>query len=783
MVSEHLDSAGTLLWDAPPGDWTILRIGHTSTGHTNYIGGGGKGLECDKFDPKIVKFQFDQWFGTAYERIESASDVLKIFHVDSWECGSQNWSPVFREEFENRRGYDLYNYLPVISGLPVENIQTSERFLLDVRNTIAELISDNFFGSLYDLAKAKGCEFSAESVAPVMVSDGMLHFKHVDLPMGEFWFNSPTHDKPMDIRDAISAAHIYNKPIVQAESFTTLCMDWNEHPGMLKTTGDRNFAIGINRIVFHVFAHNPWLDRKPGMTLSGVGLYFQRDQTWWDASKEWIAYLQRCQTLLQQGQAVVDIAVFTGEEIPRRSLTPERLAGILPGLMGEDFIEQEKIRLENAGIPMHEKPKGIVNTKNTFDIYHWPDPLRGYKYDSFNGDALLRLAKVKDGKIILPGGMSYEVLVIPGTRKMDPNFSMSLEVAEKIKELIENGATVIFGEIPDQNLSLIVTDKESELLQSAFSELLEGEFDSLLTTNGTIRFKSIGKGKLIPGPYRAETFDGITVSRDFLAYDHKGDLCTDISWTHRRQGNADIYFLSSQSPATKEITVSIRTMGKHPEIFDPVSNELYKAKTWSMETGRTDIPLKVDANGSLFIILQAAAKKTREDSGSNFPETSISQEISGPWKVQFNIKNGGPHQPVRFNELADWTNSNNDSIRYYSGTAGYTSIFYFDGPIDAENKYWIDLGEVNNVAEITVNGKDCGVAWTYPFRKNISDVLVQGENGITIKVTNTWHNRIIYDHELPEEERVTWTTAPFRLNGEPTAPAGLLGPVLILNEK
>ncbi|MDQ7949622.1 MAG: glycosyl hydrolase, partial [Pedobacter sp.] len=289
-LSAKLRADGQLDWTPPPGNWTILRIGHTSTGHTNATGGGGMGLECDKFSPTAVKLQFEHWYGAALKVAgpEMANSVLHTFHVDSWECGSQNWSTNFEAEFLKRRGYSLRPYLPIMTGLPITSAATSENFLYDVRKTISELVVDQFYTTLAALAKEKGVTFTAESIAPTMLSDGLLHYKTVDVPMGEFWLNSPTHDKPNDMLDAISGAHIYGKNIVQAEAFTTVRMDWNEHPGNMKTLMDRNFALGINKMVFHVFAHNPWMDQKPGMTLGGVGLYFQRDQTWWKQGKAWV---------------------------------------------------------------------------------------------------------------------------------------------------------------------------------------------------------------------------------------------------------------------------------------------------------------------------------------------------------------------------------------------------------------------------------------------------------------------------------------------------------------
>jgi hypothetical protein len=284
-LTSRVNAAGKLVWDAPPGRWTILRIGHTPTGHRNETGGGGKGLECDKFNPAAARVQFDGWFGETIRQVgpKLAGRVLKVFHVDSWEAGSQNWSPVFRDEFVKRRGYDPTLYLPAFAGIPVGSAEISERFLFDVRQTIADLTAENFFGTMAKLAHKHGCEFSAESVAPTMMSDGMRHFGNVDVPMGEFWLRSPTHDKPNDMADAISGAHVYGKNIVQAEAFTELRLQWDEQPAMLKALGDHNFCLGINRFVLHVFMHNPWMNRLPGMTLGGVELFFnatRRGGTW-----------------------------------------------------------------------------------------------------------------------------------------------------------------------------------------------------------------------------------------------------------------------------------------------------------------------------------------------------------------------------------------------------------------------------------------------------------------------------------------------------------------------
>ena len=378
------------------GTYRILRMGHTSTGHTNATAGGAKGLECDKFSRQAVEKQVDEWFGQFMKRPHH--EVIKYMHVDSWECGSQNWSRTFADEFARRRGYDILSVLPIMAGVPIFNADLK---LMDVRQTINELINDVFFETLARKAREYGVKLSSESVAPTMVSDGMEHYRVVDMPMGEFWLNSPTHDKPNDMLDAISGAHVYQKNIIQAEGFTEVRGVWDETPASVKALLDRNFALGMNRLFFHVDTHNPWLDKKPGMTLDGIGLFFQRDQTWYPEAKGFVDYITRCQTLLQKGKPVVDIAVLTGETAPVRALTPDKLVPLLPGLFGNERIASEQKRLANVGQPMVESPVGVNHSAGILDMKDWVNPLHGYHYDSMNKDAFMTMP------------FEYKVLVVP----------------------------------------------------------------------------------------------------------------------------------------------------------------------------------------------------------------------------------------------------------------------------------------------------------------------------------------------------------------------------------
>jgi hypothetical protein len=735
-LTGKMDEDGNLDWTAPAGNWVIVRIGHTSTGHTNYTGGAGLGLEVDKFNASAVKLQFDNWFGKAFAKDAAlAKEVLKVFHIDSWECGSQNWGANFANEFKKRRGYDLMPYLLVMAGVPVESAGKSEKVLHDVRTTIAELVNDVFYTTLKKEAHALGCVVSAEAIAPTMVSDGLTHYKHTDLPMGEFWLNSPTHDKPNDMRDAISGAHIYGKKIIQSESFTSVRMNWGEHPGNLKVVGDRNFALGINKMVMHVFTHNPWLDKKPGMTLDGVGLYFQRDQTWFKQSKAWIDYITRCQSLLQMGDPVVDVAVFTGEEIPRRSILPDRLVNVLPGIFGKERVDAEKKRLENKDQPLRQIPDGVNHSANMADPEDWIDPLNGYTYDSFNPDALMMML-VKNGRVILPGGASYGVLVIPGKMLMNPNPTMSAAVQKKLQQLANAGAKMV---VDQQWMKLFAKNKN-----------------------------------VVAAPYMENSFEKLGVKKDVTIEENDEHA---IAWTHRKTKNADIYFLSNQANSTQGFKIKFRVeQYDHVENWNPVTGSIVD---YSLLGKGASFGISMGPGDSYFLVFRKTKETKAEQISDIVRKESELSFNSTAWKIQFDRKAGGPSSPVETNVLKSWITSPDSSVKYYSGTAVYSNAFTW---VDGNKKQVVSLqiDSLYNMATVKINGIDCGTIWTHPYSVNITKAIKQGENKVEIFVTNTWHNRLVGDDVLPQEKRVTWTTAPFRLKGKSLLPAGIVGSVKLV---
>jgi hypothetical protein len=701
---------GQLTCNLPKGHWRILRMGHTSTGMTNATGGGGKGLECDKFSEAAVQKQFDNWFGAAFTKTDStlAHRVLKFMHIDSWECGSQNWSDNFVKEFRIRRGYDLLPYLPLMAGYPIDNVQKSEQVLRDVRTTIAELIDEVFYKVMVKNAKAYGCETTAECVAPTMVSDGLLHFKEVDRPMGEFWLRSPTHDKPNDMLDAISGAHIYGKNIIQAEGFTELRTNWDEDPAMIKPLLDRNFALGLNKLFFHIFVHNPYLDKAPGITLDGMGLYFQRDQTWWKQGKAFVDYVSRCQALLQYGHPVTDIAVFTGEEVPRRALTPNKLIDILPGIIGKERVESEQKRLANVGQPMSEMPAGVNHSDNILKPENWINPLNGYAYDSFNKDALLHLAKTEKGKMVLPGGAEYKVVIFPNQKKY------SKETLSKIEMLKQYG--VVVPELPYVN---------------------------------------------------SDNFSSLGFEPDLI-------VPQNIAWTHRRNKDTDIYFISNQDDFNKTIGASFRIKTGTPQIWNPVNGEISVPAKWQNINGRVDLSLNLNPFESVFIVFGSTAPSNLVTQLQPL-DSYLSTDINFKWNVTF-VKN---NQLVDTSALFDWSKNKNPFIKYYSGTAVYKSSFSWN---DMPGKVLLDLGKVCNLATVRVNGIECGTAWTAPYQVDITKALKKGTNTLEIEVTNTWANAINGSDKGTPPFPGIWTNGKYRMKEDKLLESGLIGPVRIIQK-
>jgi len=539
-LTSRLNADGRLDWEVPPGSWTVLRIGHTSTGAINHPApSSDTGLECDKMNRAAVEAHFAGMMGRIIAAAGPlAGKSLKMVLADSWEAGCQNWTPAMREEFTKRRGYDPTPWLPCLSGRVVGSWEESERFLWDFRRTIADLIAENHYGTFQDLCHKNNMLFTAEApgIGMPTIADQLQCKARTDVPMGEFWMRERVNDS----REPACAAHIGGQNLATAEAFTAGPDDakWTKSPFDHKALGDLQFSRGINRFVFHRYAMQPWKDRVPGMTMGPYGMNFERTNTWWEQAKPWMDYLSRSQALLQAGLFQADILYFYGEGAP--------------------------VTLTNRE----------------------PEIPAGYGYDAIDAEALLKNLNVTDGRLTLPSGMSYRILLLPPTDRLTP------AALRKIKELVAAGATIL-GVRPTKSPSL-TGYPECDVEVATIATELWGE------DNKASGSHPYGKGRVVWGKPIQDLLDDMGLQPDFVA----GSPNAKPVWIHRRAGDADIFFVSNQLRKPSQFDGIFRVSGKVPELWHPDSGATESAPAFSEKDGRTVVPLKFDPAGSVFVIFR-----------------------------------------------------------------------------------------------------------------------------------------------------------------------------------
>jgi hypothetical protein len=358
---------------------------------------------------------------------------------------------------------------------------------------------------------------------------------------------------------------------------------------------------------------------------------------------------------------------------------------------------------------------------------------------------------------------------------------MTPDLATRLRELVEAGATLIVRGRPTHSPSLHGYPTCDRTVRGIASELWPGGRREGVATGPPLR--RVGKGRVLAGPFHEDSFATLGIEPDLVATDRSGQRASGLAWTHRFARGTDLYFLSNQRDEWRDIEVSLRMAGRLPELWDPVSGEIRRVKTWRIESGRTLLPLRLAPSASVFVVLRETTSVRSQAEGANELRLRVVERLEGAWQVSFDRAGGGPERPLVFDRLLSWTERLDPGVRHYSGTATYERDFRWEPPAGGRPRVFLDLGEVANLAEVSVNGTPCGVAWTFPYRVEITEALRSGENRLRVEVTNTWANRLIGDLDLPEGERLAWTTASSTLvEGRPLREAGLLGPVTVVIE-
>jgi hypothetical protein len=766
-LTAKLSKDGVLRWDVPAGRWQILRFGCTigDHSHVSTCSDGWQGYALDVLDAGA----FQRYWDAVVEPLIAdagplAGRTLKYLHTDSWEVEPLNWTPTLRAEFRQRRGYDPLPFYPVLAGRIVDSRPVSNRFLHDFCKTLGDLAIDNHYRLFRDRAHQHGLQIHPESGGPHAVPiDAQRCLGMDDAPMSEFWAWSWTHrigdSNRFFIKQPASAAHTCGHRLVVGEGFTDMGPHWQESLSEnLKPSFDQAACEGLNLLVWHAFVCSPAEMGLPGQQYF-AGTHFNPNTTWWSKSAPFLSYINRCQFLLQQGLFVADACYYYGDHVP-------------------NFAQLKR-----------------------------SDPARvlpGYDYDVATEEALLTRMSVRGGRIVLPDGMSYRVLVLPDRT------SISLPVLRKLKDLVKAGATVI-GPKPTQTHSLTdypQCDAEVARLANELWGTGQGNTgvmesgsdgkDGSQTTSVQERRQANtvpierrpGKGRVIYGKTAREVLGGDGVQPDFdytlrpQPSAHDSQPSTVLDYIHRAAGDADIYFVANRLDRWEEADCTFRVTGKAPELWDPVSGVMRLASVYSQADGRTTLPLQFAPYGSMFVVLRRPlARVASVASGRNFPAFSTPHEITGPWTVQFDPKWGGPESAV-FDQLVSWTRRPEEGIKYFSGTATYRKTFDLPEILrQPGQRLTLDLGDVKNLADVRLNGKKLGILWTVPFRVDMSDAIKPAGNNLEIEVVNFWPNRIIGDQFLAPEKRFTRTNIRKLTKDTRLMDSGLLGPVRVLAEE
>ncbi|NHE58198.1 glycosyl hydrolase [Cyclobacterium plantarum] len=739
----------------PAGSWELLSIFSCNTmQHLVVPSPNSTGLIIDHLSQQATENHFE----ALLSRIDQASTPEKQFKfifIDSYEVWQMmDWTPNFLAEFENRYAYDPRPYIPLLQGFDHSDSLIQVRFESDYRRLVSDLLIENHYAQTVEIAEQRGMQMITEAghgghprVEPLKA------LGHSHIPMGEFW-NRQRH---WVTKEAASAAHIYGKKVVAAESLTGW-NHWQHGPTDFKQLIDIAFCEGLNQVVFHTFSHNPEIAGKPGFVYH-AGEHINVNATWWEMARPFMDYIARSSYMLRQGNYVADVLLYYGDDAPNL-VPPKRLdpnyTPDMPGLFPDYFYDESKC-------PHCGRPRPVN-----------PGKLPGYEYDYINEDVITSRLKTENGALVLPEGQAYKILVLPD--RMD----ISLEVLQRLEQLIFNGA-IVLGRKPERASSLKgypESDKEVKKIADQIWGNSDGE---------KVFSNKYGRGTIYWRKSVREVLDELSILPDMevMGIDNH-DL--HIDFVHRQTTSEDIYFISNSSERQEKISINFRVdESRIPEIWDPVSGLIQRKVSFSKKKDGIMLEMIMDPLASRFVVFRENTSGINDASlhtdlqfgFQEEPEADDSVEamdISTQWTIAFNPEWGGP-ESIQTDSLASWTESESEGVQFYSGTASYSREFTLDEEmVSPQKEAFITFEDIQEMARVFVNGNDCGIVWLPPYTTRITPFLKAGANTITVKVVNTWNNRIVGDVRNPDKISYTRTNANIKFNEDsPLLPSGLMG--------
>lgn len=698
-LTRHLQADGTLDWTVPAGDWVIMRFAAESTRATTKHGRANlMGLECDKMSREAARLQFVSYAGRIIDTLAHIGAKPSGVCMDSHEAGPQNWTPDLPRYFRTHNGYELLHWLPAMRGCTVGDAARTERFLQDLRRTLADAVTENYYGELDRLCRAAGVHFTAQATGNQLSlgADNISAKRLVDKPQGEFWARD-IHGS-FDIVDCASAAHLYGKPIASAEAFTDA--KYSDSPATLKMLADFAYTRLINEFVVCASAYQPALDAVPGNVANGRQYCLNRNNTIWPYSRPFWDYQARCAGLLRHGKPVVDLLVYVGDDPPVKTLA--HLLPVIP---------------------------------------------EGYNYDTTSAGAL-EGARVENAELVLRSGMRYRMLVI------QRNVSSLGALREQVDAWRAAGLPVfeaqgVYDEVPvpfAPDLQFRSGATLTDCVRFGHRRLPDADIYFVYNHSPEAFSQEVALRSPYRQVWRLDPLDGSLTplpARDEASGVRNGLSDTPVG----RNLAGGVQNGLSDTPTGRNVASGVQNgISDTPDGWNGAAG---------VQNGLLYTRLELAPDESVFLVVTdedlAAHSVTRPvipagKADGPAGKSLRSRTLRGAWQVQFDPSRGGPAGPVTFRRLRDWTRSADPRIRYYSGTAVYTKQFRWR-PVARRlaARQYLRLDGLNWIARVVVNGQEAGTVWCSPWQLDITDYLQPGRNEIRLEVTNSLYNRMIGD--------------------------------------
>lgn len=721
-LTSKVQPDGQLEWTPPEGKWMVLRIGYSLLGITNHPATPeATGLEVDKLDHRYVKNYFEKYLDSYKDTVgpdEMGKKGIQYVINDSWEAGSQNWTDNMLAQFKKLRGYDATPWLPVLTGRVVESSEGSDRFLWDFRKTIADLIANEHYGQLEET----------------------LH----ERSMGHY---GESHEE--------GRAFVADGMEVKKFNEVPMSAMWTQTPGVNKPLYGYNADDRESASVAHIYGQN--LAAAESMTAayapwawSPATLKPTADMEFLNGINRFVIHESAHQPLVGKTPGLT-LGPY-GQWFNRNETWAEQAAPWITYLARTSYMLQQG-RFAADVLYFYGEDSNLTAIFG----HKSPDVPAGFPFDYINADALIHELHVDHGEIATNSGMRYKVLAL------DPySRHMSLPVLRAICWLVQNGATVA-GPKPTDDPSLADDQVEFQKLSST----LFGEGTGI---------QRVGKGTVYAGLGLQQVFNALNIRPDFDYSNASNDA--DVEFVHRKLENADIYFLDNRGDHDASIRATFRVTAKAPELWRAETGAA-EPLSFTIAEGRTTIPLHFEPWGTAFVVF----RKPTSETSYTAPQTTETKvgTIMGPWQLAFQSGRGAPSS-ITMEQLSDWSHSDNPGVKYFSGVGTYTRMLQAPAYwFHQGSRLWLDLGDVKNLAVVTINGKQLGEVWHAPYRLDVTSALRPGSNEIKIEVVNAWVNRLIGD-EQPGASRITFADVkPYKADSS-LLPSGMLGPVTVLRE-